>query len=436
MTTDAAPGTTTHMARIPGSKSLTNRMLLLAASANGTSRIYAPLVCQDTLTFRDALRACEIPVQASPRDEYWEVTGAGQGAIGRARVWCADAGTAARFLPPYAAVGHGNFLFDGSSQLRARPLGALLEALRALGADIDVGPGARLPLLIRAEGLAGGEISVESSSSSQYLSGLLMAAPLMRTGLRVRAPGLVSRPYTDMTLSLMRRYGADATEGPDGSIRVEPGVYAATDMVVEPDASTASYVFAAAAVTGGTVTVPGLGTDSLQGDLRFVEILAKAGAEVSVDEAATTVTGTGQLRGGFAVDMGDVSDTFMTLAAIAALADAPITIHGIGHTRLKESDRLAAVADNLRACGIETAHGTDWITVHPGAPHPARIACHHDHRVAMAFSVLGIASSTAFELDDAHCVAKTFPGFHGEMQRLFCQYELPVVTSVSMEGPR
>ncbi|MEV7389969.1 3-phosphoshikimate 1-carboxyvinyltransferase [Streptomyces sp. NPDC091215] len=436
MITETAPGTAIRTARIPGSKSLTNRLLLLAAAAEGTSRIHAPLVGGDTVAFRDALRECGIPVDSSPLDEYWEVTGAGGGPTGRARVWCADAGTAARFLPSYTATGSGTFLVDGSSQLRARPLQALLEALRGLGADIEAGPGNGLPLLIRAEGLAGGEISVESSPSSQYLSGLLMAAPLMRDGLRVRAPGLVSRPYIDMTLALMRRYGAEVTEGGDGDLRVEPGVYTAVDTVVEPDASTASYVFAAAAVTGRTVTVPGLGTGSLQGDLRFVEILAKAGAEVRVDEAATTVTGTGRLRGGFTVDMGDVSDTFMTLAAIAPLADAPITIHGIGHTRLKESDRIAAMAQNLRACGVDTDQGTDWITVHPGTPRPARIACHHDHRVAMAFSVLGLTTPNTLTLDDPRCVAKTFPGFHGELCRLFPWYEPPVGAAESVEEHR
>lgn len=433
MNTDTARGTTPLVARIPGSKSLTNRLLLLAAAAEGTSRIHAPLVGDDTLAFRGALRECGIPVRVGHLNESWEVTGAGRGPTGRARLWCADAGTAARFLPPFAATGHGTFLLDGSSQLRARPQEPLLEALRGLGADIEAGPGNGLPLLVRAEGLAGGTIAVESSPSSQYLSGLLMAAPLMRTGLRVRAPGLVSRPYVDMTLALMRRHGARVTEGEDGDLRVEPGPYTATDTVVEPDASTASYAFAAAAVTGRTVTVPGLGAGCLQGDLRFVEILAKAGAEVRVDETATTVTGTGRLRGGFAVDMGDVSDTFMTLAAIAPLADAPITIHGIGHTRLKESDRIAAVAQNLRACGIETAEGGDWITVYPGTPRSARVACRHDHRIAMAFSVLGLTTPDTLTLDDPQCVAKTFPAFHSELRRLFPWYELPVGTDESIE---
>ncbi|MEV7193606.1 3-phosphoshikimate 1-carboxyvinyltransferase [Streptomyces sp. NPDC093510] len=406
-------------ARVPGSKSLTNRLLLLAAAADGTSTLRAPLVSEDTVAFREALGVSGIPVTSGPGDAFWEVTGAGRGPAGPARPWCADAGTAARFLPPFAAAGHGSFLFDGSSQLRARPQGPLIEALRALGADLEPGPGNGLPLLIRARGLEGGELSVDSSLSSQYLSGLLMAAPLMRRGLRIRAGHLVSRPYVDMTVALMRRFGATVEESADGGLLVLPGAYEATDVVVEPDASSASYVFAAAAVTGRTVTVPGLGTGSLQGDLRFVEVLEQAGAEVRVGPTATTVTGTGPLRGGFTVDMGEISDTFMTLAAIAPLADAPITVRGIAHARLKESDRVAAVAENLRACGIETSEGKDWITVCPGVPRPTRVACHRDHRIAMSFSVLGLAVPDTISLDDPACVAKTFPAFHDELRRLF-----------------
>lgn len=412
-------------ARIPGSKSLTNRAVLIAAAARGTSRVWAPLVSDDTSTFRHALTECGVRVESSPLSEFWEVTGTGRGPVGRARLWCADAGTAARFLPPYVASGHGTFLFTGSAQLRARPQRPLLKALRRLGADIEAGPGEGLPLLVRADGLMGGELAVESSLSSQYLSGLLMAAPLMEHGLLVRAEALVSGPYVDMTVALMRRFGARVDERSDGGLRVEPGGYTATDVVIEPDASTASYVFAAAAVTGRTISVPGLAAGSLQGDLRFVEVLKRAGARVAVTDNATSVTGTGRLRGGFTVHMGDISDTFMTLAAIAPLADAPITIHGIGHARLKESDRIAAVAQNLRSCGIETAQGEDWITVHPGVPRPARIACRGDHRIAMAFSVLGLAVPGTITLDDPGCVTKTFPDFHAEMRRLFPAYECP-----------
>ncbi|HZF87190.1 3-phosphoshikimate 1-carboxyvinyltransferase [Streptomyces sp.] len=406
-------------ARIPGSKSLTNRALLLAAAAGGVSKVWAPLVSDDTVAFRAALTSFGVAVRSSPTSESWEVTGLGGGPVGQARLWCADAGTAARFLPPFAATGRGAFLFDGSSQLRARPSRPLVEALRHLGAHVGTGPGGGLPLLVCASDLPGGELTVDSSLSSQYLSGLLMAAPLMRNGLLARAEALVSSPYVDMTLTLMRHFGARVAETADGGLRVEPGGYTPTDLVIEPDASTASYFFAAAAITGRTITVPGLGTGSLQGDLGFVDVLEKAGAQVTVTDSATTVRGGGGLRGGFDVDMGEISDTFMTLAAIAPLADAPITIHGIGHARLKESDRIAAVASNLRACGIQVAEGTDWITVHPGRPAPARISCHRDHRIAMSFSVLALGSGVPLELDDPDCVTKTFPGFHAELHRLF-----------------
>jgi 3-phosphoshikimate 1-carboxyvinyltransferase len=421
-------------ARIPGSKSLTNRALLLAAAAPGTSRLWAPLVSDDTLAFRTALTDLGLTVNAGPEDAYWDVTGTGRGPAGRAaaRVWCADAGTAARFLPPFAATGDGTFRFDGSAQLRARPLRPLLDALGELGATVRTTEGGRpgqatLPFEVTASGLDGGRIVVDSAMSSQYLSGLLMAAPLMRHGLEADARSLVSRPYVDMTLALMRRYGAQVEASAD-RVRVLPGRYRPTDLAIEPDASTASYFFAAAAVTGHAVTVPGLGSGSLQGDLRFVDVLAKTGARVRVGAGATTVSGGGPLRGGFDVDMGEISDTFMTLAAIAPLADAPVTIRGIGHARLKESDRIEAMAANLRACGIRVVAGADWITIHPGRPAPARIACHRDHRIAMSFSVLALGSGVPLELDDPGCVAKTFPGFHAEVRRLF-----PEITASSEE---
>ncbi|GGS77030.1 MULTISPECIES: 3-phosphoshikimate 1-carboxyvinyltransferase [Streptomyces] len=406
-------------ARIPGSKSITNRALLLAAAAVGTSRLRLPLVSADTIAFRTALTSLGVRIRTWEDDEVWEVTGAGRGPAGKAGVWCEDAGTAARFLPPFAAVGHGRFVFDGSAQLKARPLGPLADTLSALGATVTTGTaGGGLPMTVESAGLDGGAVTVESSLSSQFLSGLLMAAPLMRRPLALTVDSLVSRPYIAMTLALMRRFGADVTERPADVIEVRPGGYVALDLTVEPDASTASYVFAAAAVTGATVTVPGLGHGSLQGDLRFVDVLRQLGARVDVTDSATRVTGEGPLRGGFRVDMGEISDTFMTLAAIAPLADAPITIRGIAHARLKESDRIAAVAQNLRALGVDTDEGHDWITVHPGAPTGARIACRRDHRIGMAFSVLGLRVP-GVTLDDPSCVGKTFPGFHEELRRLF-----------------
>ncbi|MEU6867242.1 3-phosphoshikimate 1-carboxyvinyltransferase [Streptomyces sp. NPDC046876] len=418
-------------ARIPGSKSITNRALLLAAAADGVSLLRAPLVSEDTVAFREALAGLGVHVDtgagagagsAAGEGEVWKVTGAGRPPVGPGTVWCEDAGTAARFLPPFAAAGRGGFTFDGTDQLRARPLRPLAEALGRLGARARVTePVGGLPLTVDAEGLAGGELTVDASLSSQYLTGLLMAGPLMRRPLTVRGEGLVSRPYITMTQELMRHFGAYVDEF-DGAVQVLPGGYAAAELDIEPDASTASYFFAAAAVTGTTVTVPGLGRSSVQGDLGFVEVLRRAGAHVEIGDRQTTVTGTtsagGPLRGGFAVDMGDISDTFMTLAAIAPLADAPVTVHGIGHARLKESDRIAAVEENLRALGIRTESGPDRITVHPGRPTAARIACRRDHRIAMAFSVLGLRVP-GITLDDPSCVGKTFPGFHAELGRLF-----------------
>lgn len=422
--TDVPAVAASRTARIPGSKSLTNRALLLSAATPGTSRLRAPLVSADTLAFRQALTALAIHVAPAPDDQHWDVTGTGRGPVGPAQVWCADAGTAARFLPAFAAAGTGRFFFDGSEQLRARPLRPLLRALTQLGARLgEREADADLPVTVDAHGLDGGSITVESSMSSQFLSGLLMVGPLMRTPLRVHARELVSRPYIDMTMRLMRQFGAEVAEEADDTITVRPGSYTATDVVVEPDASTATYVFAAAAVTGSSVTVHGLGFNSSQGDLRFTEALRKLGARVEVTAASATVTGTGGLRGGTEIDMGEISDTFMTLAAIAPYADGPVTITGIRHARYKESDRITAVAQNLTACGIKVEEGPDRITVHPGRPRAARIVCHRDHRIAMAFSVLGLTSPGALTLDDPGCVSKTFPGFHSEFQRLFPQHQ-------------
>ncbi|MFZ3474221.1 3-phosphoshikimate 1-carboxyvinyltransferase [Streptomyces sp. 4.24] len=412
-------------ARIPGSKSITTRALLLAAAAKGTSTLWAPLVSHDTLAFKAALGSLGVRVETSPSDQFWDVTGNGRGPVGTAEVWCADAGTAARFLPPFSATGEGTFTFDGSEQLRARPLGPLMKAMTDLGAHLEAPAPGRLPLTVRATGLEGGELRVDSSMSSQFLSGLLMAAPLMRRPVRADLRGSVSRPYLDMTLSLMRRFGADVQEPENAVVEVRPGGYRPAAVVIEPDASTASYVFAAAAATEHRVTVMGLCARSLQGDLRFVDALRTMGAQVEVSDAAVTVTGTGRLRGGFTLDMGDISDTFMTLAAIAPLADAPLTIRGVRHARFKESDRIAAVAQNLRACGIRVDETEDSVTVHPGPLRPARIACHRDHRIAMAFSVLGLAAQVPLALDDPSCVTKTFPGFHQEMARLFPHYAVP-----------
>ncbi|MFI5529119.1 3-phosphoshikimate 1-carboxyvinyltransferase [Kitasatospora sp. NPDC051853] len=416
--TAAAPArsATARTARVPGSKSITNRALLLAAVATGTSRLTAPSESADTLAFRAALTGLGAGVEQDGAD--WLVHGLGRAPSGPALLRCADAGTAARFLPVLAAAGHGEFRFEGSAQLTARPLRPLVSALTALGARVEPGPGGGLPLRIEASGLSGGELRLDSAISSQYLTGLLLSAPLMRAPLTVSVPRLVSRPYVEMTMALMRRFGAVVSAGPECTVRAGTGGYTATALRIEPDATAAAYLFAAAAATGGSVTVEGLGFDSPQGDLWFVEVLARAGAEVSVTERATTVTGTGRLTGGFEVDLRDLSDTFPALAVIAPLADGPVTVTGIGHARLKDSDRIAVVAENLRAGGVRVEEGADWITVHPGTFRPTTVATHRDHRIAMAFAVLALRAPGT-TLDHPSCVDRTFPGFHRELHRLF-----------------
>ncbi|MBB5774974.1 3-phosphoshikimate 1-carboxyvinyltransferase [Nonomuraea jabiensis] len=407
------------VATIPGSKSLTNRALFAAAAAGGASLIRRPLISDDTLAFARCLRALGYAVD--DRDPHtWRVTSPGGGpAAARAELDCQDAGTAARFLPALAACGRGSFRFDGSDQLRRRPLGPLLNVLRALGARIDpVGATRDLPFEMRADGLAGGEIHMDAGLSSQYLSALLLSAPLMDKPLVTRVRALVSSPYIDMTIGLMRRFGVGVDRRPDGTLAVRPGSYRAADIDIEPDASTASYFFAAAVLTGQTVTVPGLGSGSGQGDLRFVDVLSTMGADVEISATHTTVAGPARIRGGFSVDMGDISDTFMTLACLAPFADGPVHIHGIAHARLKESDRVEVVARNLTSCGVAVETGPDWMRIHPSRPSGALVACHRDHRIAMSFSVLGLRTP-GVELDDEACVSKTFPGFHDEFARLF-----------------
>ncbi|GIJ09769.1 3-phosphoshikimate 1-carboxyvinyltransferase [Micromonospora andamanensis] len=405
-------------ARVPGSKSLTNRALAIAAMADGVTELDEPLVSDDTTAFANALVALGVPVERQAR--RWIVTGMGGAPRLRSGgVWCEDAGTAARFLPPVAAAGGGAFDFDGTDQLRARPLRPLIDALRALGATVEpAGDGGGLPFRLVSDGLKGGELTLTSRTSSQYLSGLLMAGPLMANPLTVVAPELVSRPYIDMTIALMARFGVRVTESGPDRFTVHPGRYVGTRYSVEPDASTASYVFAAAAVTGSEVSVNGLGSASLQGDSQFVDVLSRAGAEVTVESDRVTVRGPRRLRGGFTVDMGPISDTFMTLAAIAPLADAPIRITGVGHARLKESDRIDAMAQNLASCGVPVRTGPDWIEISPMDPSPALIHCRRDHRIAMSFSVLGLRVH-GLVLDDPACVSKTFPGCHAELARLF-----------------
>ncbi|MGW2379210.1 3-phosphoshikimate 1-carboxyvinyltransferase [Streptomyces sp. NPDC001658] len=402
---------------IPGSKSITARALFLAAAADGVTTLVRPLRSDDTEGFAEGL--VRLGYRVGRTRDAWQVDGRPQGpAVPEADVYCRDGATTARFLPTLAAAGHGTYRFDASPQMRRRPLGPLSRALRDLGVDLrhEEAEGHH-PLTVTAAGVEGGEVTLDAGQSSQYLTALLLLGPLTRTGLRIRVTDLVSVPYVEITIAMMRAFGAEVTR--EGDVFVVPaGGYRATTYAVEPDASTASYFFAAAAVTpGAEVTVPGLGTGALQGDLGFVDVLRRMGAEVSVREDRTTVRGAGELRG-LTVAMRDISDTMPTLAAIAPFASGPVRIEDVANTRVKECDRLEACAENLRRLGVEVATGPDWIEIRPGAvPTGAEVRSYGDHRVVMSFAVTGLRVP-GISFDDPGCVRKTFPGFHEEFGAL------------------
>jgi 3-phosphoshikimate 1-carboxyvinyltransferase len=397
---------------IPGSKSITARALFLAAAADGVTTLLRPLRSDDTEGFAEGLTALGHRVGRTP--DAWQVDGRPQGPPAReADVFCRDGATTARFLPTLAAAGHGTYRFDASPQMRRRPLLPLTRALRDLGVDLrhEEAEGHH-PLTVRAAGVEGGEVVLDAGQSSQYLTALLLLGPLTRKGLRIRVTDLVSVPYVEITIAMMRAFGVEVAREGD-VFAVPPGGYRATTYAVEPDASTASYFFAAAAVTpGGEVTVPGLGAGALQGDLGFVDVLRRMGAEVSARPDGTTVRGTGSLRG-LTVNMRDISDTMPTLAAIAPFASGPVRIEDVANTRVKECDRLDACAENLRRLGADVRTGPDWIEIHPGAPatEGAEIKSYGDHRIVMSFAVAGLRVP-GISFDDPGCVRKTFPGFH------------------------
>ncbi|MGH9084767.1 MAG: 3-phosphoshikimate 1-carboxyvinyltransferase [Acidimicrobiales bacterium] len=409
---------------LPGSKSLTNRALVCAALATGTSTLRHPLWADDTVAMVEGLQALGIDVEGDHEGGDWSgdelrITGC----EGRppAEVGIVDArlsGTTARFLIPVAALGSGHVRVDGALPLRARPMGPTVDALRSLRVTVtEVGEPGHLPVEVHGGPAAGGAVRVSAHASSQFLSGLLMAGPAMRTGLRIDVDGaVVSEPYVDMTVAVMAAFGASAVRA-DGGWSVDPQPYRAAEHVIEPDASAASYAFAAAALLGGSVRVEGLGTGSLQGDLAFVDVLERMGARVERTPTATTVHGTGILRG-VEADLGDLSDTAQTLAVVAAFAEGPTRVTGVGFIRRKETDRIAAVVAELRRAGIEADEEPDGFVVRPGTtPRPATIQTYDDHRMAMAFALLGLRAP-GIRIADPACVGKTFPGYWAMLDRL------------------
>ena len=405
--------------RLPGSKSITNRALMCAALAPGETTLKGALFADDTDAMVTAVRALGAEVSCHPEEAVMRIRGTA-GVVGTSEGAVIDArmsGTTGRFLAPVLALSERPVRLDGHPQLRARPFGDLADSLRQLGVHVDFPSGGDgLPMQICGP-IRADEAAVATDRSSQFLSGLMLAGPLVPGGLSFRINrSAVSRPYVEMTAAVMRSFGAAVAVGPEAVHVVGDGYTPVESYAVEPDASAASYFWAAAAITSGTVAVEGLGADSIQGDARFASLLQTMGASTEEVGGCTRVTG-GPLQG-VDVDLADMSDTAPTLAVAASLASTPTTVRGIGFVRGKESDRIAAVVSELRRCGVAAQEFDDGFTVVGGtAPAGARVRTYDDHRIAMAFSVLGLVVP-GIRIEDPGCVAKTFPGFYETLETL------------------
>lgn len=408
--------------RPPGSKSITNRALVCAALARGASTLRGTLASEDTEVMIESLGRLGVLITSQDAGQTLFVEGCG-GTLpsSGAELFVANSGTTIRFLTALAALGHGRFRLDGVKRMRQRPIGDLLDALGQLGADAvsENGNGCP-PVVVQADGLPGGVATIRGEISSQYLSGLLMAAPLAEHSVTLVVEGpLVSRPYVHMTLAVMKSFGVDvANDATDSSlerIEVPRGEYRSCEFTIEPDASAASYFWAAAAITGGRMRVDGLSRFSLQGDVAFCDALARMGSRVDYADDSITVTG-GDLRG-IDLAMGHISDTVQTLAAVALFANGPTRIRNVAHNRHKETDRIGDLATELRRLGAEVTEHEDGLTIVPKKLRGAEIETYDDHRMAMSMALVGLGQP-GVAIKNPGCTAKTYPAFFEDLRQV------------------
>lgn len=404
--------------RPPGSKSLTNRALIIAALAQGESELTGVLESVDTHVMAESLQRLGINVSPDFANNRIQVAGSdGEIPNSNVELWCENSGTSIRFLTALCALGLGQYRLDGNERMRERPIAPLVEALQGVGVRAKCEAGNDCPpVLIQATGFTGNVIEVSGAISSQYLSGLLMVAPAAGKEITVSVLGeLVSRPYIDMTLSIMRDFGAVVDEPEQNCFLVKGTGYRGRVYAIEPDASAASYFFAAAAITGGEVTVQGLNKHALQGDIHFVDALVQMGCEAHWEDDSVTVIG--KPLKGIDIDMNEISDTAQTLACVAPFASSPTRIRNVAHNRVKETDRIQAVVDELKRCGIDAEEHADGMTIHPGAPQPAHVQTYDDHRMAMSFALLGLKAQ-GIQISDPGCTSKTYPNYFEDLASL------------------
>jgi 3-phosphoshikimate 1-carboxyvinyltransferase len=409
---------------VPGSKSLTQRALIAAALADGDSRLVGPLASEDTHYTSQALRAMGIAVEDA--GGAWLVRGRG-GRIEtpREELFLGNNGTATRFLTSVAALGQGVVRITGDRRMEERPIAPLMEALRGWGVEIaSIKATGCPPLELRAAGLAGGRTLLPEGKSSQYLSSLLLVAPYAREEARLEVAGeVLSKPYVAMTLAVMASFGIQASANEEYTrFAIPRGTYRAREYPIEGDASSASYFWAAAAVTGGRVTVANVPAPSLQGDAVFARLLGEMGCRVENGAGGITVTGPDELHG-IEVDMGDCPDVVPTLAVVASRARGRTLIRNIAHLRIKECDRLHVMASELAKLGVRTEEGPDFLAIEGlgrdnAGLHGAEIETYNDHRIAMSFAVAGL-TIPGVRIRGGECVAKSFPDFWERFHKLY-----------------
>jgi len=417
----------------PGSKSLSNRALLIAALAEGDSIIKRPLLdADDSKRMLSALRSLGVATEVHPKGEFIVVRGAGGELKGDCELFLNNAGTATRFLTAAAVLAHGQVTIDGIERMRERPLGELIDLLRQLGAEIEeLGEPGFVPIRILGRGtLTGGEIVIPTTQSSQFVSALIMVAPWFEEGLTIHLDGeITSGSYIDMTTGLLAGVaGAEIEVSEDGrTIDIAPGPYGCFEYEVEPDASGATYLWGAAAIFPGSLCrVPGMHFTALQHDARFPMVLRRMGCPIEYSGGSGNVTGAPQLLALDEIDLSQMPDTAMTLAAVAAFADGPTRITGLKTLRVKETDRIAAIAAELSkiGCTVDTADDELTITPPPGGVDcsdscpPVHFDTYDDHRMAMSLALIALRRPNVFIRDPA-CVQKTYPTFWSDLATIY-----------------
>jgi 3-phosphoshikimate 1-carboxyvinyltransferase len=413
---------------VSGSKSYTNRALIIAALAQGKSTLTGILKSDDSYWCIDALKRLGITIEVDEERNRVTIEGSdGKWKNKEGQLFIGAAGTIARFLPGVLAVSNaGSWKVDGIPQLRERPLEPLINALRTLGGQIDyLSTNKGLPLQIKGASLKGGKVSIPGNVSSQFLSGLLIASPYAQEAVTIEVTkGLVQPSYVGITVQLMRQFGAKVEHSEDyRQLTVEPTGYQGQETVLEADASTACYFLAFAALTGGTIRVKNVGYYSYQPDARFIDVLEQMGCQVIKDSSYLQVTGPKQLRGGFEVDMKPMSDQALTIGALAPFADKPITVTNVAHIRSHESDRISVICDSLMKMGVQVEEREDGFTIHPGQPQGTTLDPHDDHRNAMVFGLLGVRVP-GIRIKDPACISKTCPTYFEELQKLGVKVQL------------